>query len=130
MKKNIEFLYAYRDASNYRSTGRVVFRASKNLNLAEGRSRLQAAFGTDGTFMADQVRVPEVFLYSGGAADSDDHCLHEFLSIAETAEKENDPCGRSLAEFVTEVERVSGEGWLGFDPHDAHRPRRRFRFTV
>jgi hypothetical protein len=130
MKKNIEFVYAYRDASNYKSVGCVVFRPSENLSLQEGRARLQAALGTDGTFMADQVRVPEVFLYLEGAADPDGHCLHQFLSIAETPERENDRCGRSLAEFVTEVERASREGWLGFDPHNKAGPRKRFRFSI
>jgi hypothetical protein len=80
--------------------------------------------------MAEQVRVPEVFLYLEGAADSDDHCLHEFLSIAETLETENDRYGRSFAEFVTEVERASREGWLGFDPQDKAGRRKRFRFSI
>jgi len=130
MKKNIEFVYAYRDASNYKKMGSVVFMASDNLDLQEGCACLQAAFGTDATFMADQVRVPEVLLYLEGAADSDDHCLHEFLSIAETPETDDDRYGRSFAEFVTEVERASREGWLGFDPHNKTGPRKRFRFST
>ena len=130
MKDNAEFVYAYRDASNYKWWGGVVFRGSHMLSIEEARTRLQAALGRERTFIADQVRVPEVFPYLESGPTADDHCLHEFFSISVTQQPENDIHKRSLAEFVAEMEDAATEGWLGFVESSPGRRRVRFRFAI
>lgn len=79
---------------------------------------LKQAFLPVGLFMAHQISMPEAFLYSVGDPTSDDHCFHELDSVELTAEAQNDRHGRSIAEFVTEVNEASQSGWQAFDPQD------------
>jgi hypothetical protein len=106
----------YRDGANYKKWDSVVFSNPETVGLASITNRLQAAFLVDDTFVADQVRIPEVFLYSNGQIDQDDHCLHEFCSIEETLDTANDTHSRSILAFVLEVETVAKVGWCGFTP--------------
>jgi hypothetical protein len=59
---NIKFHYLYRDGSNYRKWGEVVFFDADDLPLGLITKRLQKLFLEDGLFIAHQVRIPEVFL--------------------------------------------------------------------
>lgn len=61
---NVQFLYMYRDASNYKKAGSVVFKNEwprLDLNFMDQFIR---GFLSDGNFfIASQVGVPEVFLW-------------------------------------------------------------------
>lgn len=108
---NTRFAYLYRDGSNYKQWGSVTFRGAPDASFLQ---RLSAAFDTDGFFIAHQVRLPELF-FAGDAPDGDDHCFHEVAEIRGTEEVPDDAFGRTIAKFVTEVERAAKDGWAAFD---------------
>ena len=112
----VKFSYLYRDAGNYKAWGEVVFGNPENIPLNELDARLRKPFEVDGLFVAHQVSIPEVFLYLSGELTDDDHCYHEFFSLELTDEKPNDHLGRSIKQFVEQVEEESNLGWTAFHP--------------
>jgi len=116
---NIEFGYLYRDGGNYKKFGKVVFSNSEQLNPEALEAELRRIFGEDELFIASQIRVPEIFLYSDGRLSFDDHCYHEFSSLRATDEISSDKHNRSIAEFLAEVTREEKRGWRVFDPNDS-----------
>lgn len=107
---NTLFNYRYCDASGYNSWSDVVFEGAFDDAVL---ARLRCAFESGEFFVANQVRVPELFFETSSI---DDHCLHTFgrLEITETAV--TDPHGRSIEQFVAEVESAATAGWRVFDP--------------
>jgi hypothetical protein len=116
---NIRFQYLYRDASNYKSWGDVIFSNAQCLAAKAIEKALRTAFLTDGLFIARQIRLPDLFLFKKYALTQDDHCFHEFYSVKATGEPVTDRFTRSVEEFVKEVEEESQRGWHTFDPLDA-----------
>jgi hypothetical protein len=129
-KRNIQFSYLYRDASNYKQWGHITFTNPQGLDACDLDRRLRFVM-IDSTFMADQVRIPNLFLFDTLPVNQDDHCLHEFDSIVIVDEQPNDRHERSILEFVQEVERVALQGWEGFVPGlDILFPTKRFKFLI
>jgi hypothetical protein len=116
---NVQFNYLYRDGGNYKKFGRVVFANPEGLNLEALEIELRQALWENDLFIAIQIRVPEVFVYSGDKLSFDDHCFHEFGSLLETEEIANDAHNRSSSEFLAEVTREGKHGWKVFDPYDS-----------
>ena len=116
---NVKFSYLYRDTGNFKKWADVVFSNPDGVALETTTKALEDAFLQDGLFIARQVRVPEVFLFSRGDATSDDHCFHEFSAAEASLEEPTDVCSRSIAQFIAEVKREGKRGWTTFDPHDA-----------
>ena len=81
----------------------------------------------DNTFIATQVRLPEVFLYND-TPGPDDHCLHEFHDLTRTAECPNDPHHRFIEELIIEFEAAAARGWIGFH-YDSRGRRKNFRLS-
>ena len=115
---NVKLHYLYRDGSNYKKWAETVFSNTDDLPTDVVMTALSEAFLEDGIFIAHQVRIPEVFLASEDQLTPDDHCFHEFDSVEATSDAPNDPCGRSIREFMTEVAREARHGWRAFDPQD------------
>jgi len=118
MTLNVRFTYVYRDGANYKNWNTVIFSNPERVSLASMKARLENAFLVDGMFVADQIHIPEVFLYPDWRIDQEDHCLHEFGSIEETPDAADDKDARSILSFVLEVETASRTGWYGFTPGD------------
>ncbi len=118
MGKNVRFNYLYRDAGNYKSYGSVVFKNPNNLLLAKIDSRLRKVFFQGEFFIAEQIGVPDVFLYLNDDISVDDHCFHEFESVEETTEAPTDPRGRSITGFIKKVEHEAQQGWHAYNPFD------------
>lgn len=115
-EKNTALIYLYRDAANYKEWGRVVFEGAVDDEL---RKRAEAAFESSEDFVADAVRVPELFPYLGDDEDFDeryDHGWHEFHEFELTDEPTTDEAGRSIGEFVAQVEEAASGGWKVSDP--------------
>jgi hypothetical protein len=129
-KRNIKFLYLYRDAGNYKQRGHIIFSNPQGLDAGNLDRLLRRAMMIDSTFMADQVRVPNVFLFDTLPINEDDHCLHEFDSLEIVDDHPNDQHERSIFEFVQEIQRVALQGWEGFVPGFALMPVQRFKFVV
>lgn len=115
---NIKFNYLYRDGSNYKSWGDVVFSNPESLIAKEVETRLINAFLPDKQFIAHQISVPEKFLFLTGKITSYDHCYHEFDSVEVCDEVSTDDLGRSISGFLREVEIASEQGWNAFDISD------------
>ncbi len=120
---NLRFTYLYRDGSNYKSWAEIVFSNPAHLDCAQIYKRLSNAFLEDGLFIADQIRVPEVFLSAQYGLSPDDHCYHEFDSVEPAASAPNDALCRTIEEFLSEVEREAHWGWKAFTYEDRF-PRR------
>ena len=110
---NVKFNYVYRDGSNYKNWADVTFRNPDNLGVESLTRTLQAAFD-DSLFIAHQVRLPEVFAFPDGIVDSDDHCYHEFCNVEITDDIPNDLFGRSIREFLAEVQSSCGKRVASF----------------
>ena len=128
--RSIKFVYLYRDASNYKQWGQVTFPNPEGIDANSLDRRLRRVMMIDSTFMASQVLVPDLFLFNTMLVNEDDHCLHEFDSLEIVNEPSNDGHGRSILEFVRQVERASRLGWEGFVPAPAVEPVRRFRVVL
>jgi hypothetical protein len=115
---NVKLHYLYRDGSNYKKWAEIVFFGADDLSIDSTTKALRDTLLPDGLFIAHQVRVPEVFLAAEDRLTSDDHCFHEFDSVVTTSESPNDPCGRSIREFMAEVAREAKRGWRAFYPQD------------
>jgi len=115
---NIRFTYLYRDGSNYKNWAAAVFSNPDGLTCEALKKKFAKAFLTDGLFIADQVRIPEVFLWNAQSIDSDDHCFHEFDAIENTNDPPDDQHGRSIREFADEVAANASQGWKAFEPSD------------
>lgn len=116
--QNVRFRYLYRDGNNFKNRAEIVFRDPDNVDLKRTKQTLERAFESDGLFIADQIRVPEVFLYDACQAYAEDHCFHEFCSLERTADHANDRFNRSVRQFLVEVRREAARGWAVFDPFD------------
>lgn len=123
---HVEFIYQYRDGGNYKNASRHYFPLEVpgdsdphdrlDLLVAEMREFLDAGR----FFIADQLRLPNQFLWSSGAHPIDpdiDHCWHEFVR-AKVTSRGRRPDDRSFGAFVTQVARAAEGGWNTFDPAD------------
>ena len=117
---NTRFNYLYRDAANYKEWGEVVFGGFVTDGLI---ARFTRALESGEFFIADQIRIPEVFPLTWPRYD-DDHCWHESAGFESTAANPDDPFARTLEHFVDEVEQVAIAGWRDFVPQERHLRRR------
>jgi hypothetical protein len=108
---NTRVEYLYRDGSNYKESGTVVFRGEWDASLGP---RLFAALDREEFFVAHQVRLPELF-FADRPLYADDHCWHEMGEATTTSAAADDLLGRTIEEFVAELERASTDGWAIFD---------------
>lgn len=131
---NIDFTYLYRDGSNNKNCGYLIFANPDNFTPAYIHQRLEAALDNEMYFIASQVDIPEVFLWDEEAdydpedestfpadlgagtyvVNEDDHGWHEFLEVQETTEAATDP--RTTAAFLTEMDNAKLQGWKEFTP--------------
>lgn len=118
---NVKFIYLYRDGGNYKKWAQVIFRNPDELSCDFISKTFREAFMQDGLFIASQVRVPDSFLYTLGEANSDDHCYHEFHGVEKCLGTPRDKHGRSIKQFLAEVQTQSKNGWTAFDPHESIR---------
>ena len=112
---NIKFNYLYRDGSNFKSWGEVIFSNPEQLTLGEIEPKLIDAFLPDKLFIASQISVPEKFLFAGGRFTKYDHCYHELECIEICQENPTDNLERSITDFLKDVEVASKHGWKAFD---------------
>ncbi len=116
---NIQFDYQYRDAGGSKACDSVIFANPDNLDMEAIKLRLERALWETEFFIADQIRIPELFLYSDGSiCETLDHCFHTFDGLETTSQSPTDTHNRSIGEFIQEVEYNGslGLGWCLFDP--------------
>lgn len=114
---NIQFNYQYRDAHGSKRCREVIFGNPDSLELEQIQLKLEQAFWETEFFIAQQIRIPEAFLYLDGSLDANiDHCFHHLDSLTITSCPPTDTYGRSIREFVEEVAHEASLGWKFFDP--------------
>jgi len=112
LHKNVRLNYLYRDASNYKKWGAVVFSNPDAWSPEKIEGDLTAYFQDQMYFIASQVDIPEVFLFINDYPFSeDDHFFHEYDSIEQTEEDVNDLRGRTIKEFVEQCKIVKRKSW-------------------
>jgi hypothetical protein len=110
-RSNICFAYMYRDASNYKQHGEVIFSNEQGLSLEDVEKQIRACLKDREYFIARQINVEERFfdiLYD------DDHPWHEFVSVTGTDDPAFDPNHerkRDITEFLAELEKARRAGW-------------------
>jgi len=112
---NVKFNYLYRDGSNYKSWGEVIFSNPDQLTLNGIESKLLDAFLSDKLFVTSQISIPEKFLFVSGKFTKFDHCYHEFDKVEISQEAPTDDLNRSITDFLKDVELASQHGWEAFD---------------
>ncbi len=112
---NIKFNYLYRDGSNYKSWGEVIFSNPENLDVKKVEEKLLDAFLPDKQFIASQISIPEKFLFADGDFTEHDHCYHEYDCIEISEEECTDALKRSIGDFLQDIEATSKQGWKAFD---------------
>jgi hypothetical protein len=113
--KTIKFSYLYRDGANFQNWGEIVFSNPENLKLEEVSKKLTEYFLPDKLFIASQIAIPEKFLFLDGKFTKHDHCYHEFDCVEYCDDSSTDVLGRSIFEFLCEVETKARQGWEAFD---------------
>ena len=105
---NTKFRYLYRDAGNNKSYESTVFKGAFAPSDVE---RLKRALESSMYFVAEQVGVPAAYLFMHGYEfDQEiDHWYHEFDDLELTQEQATD--GRTIEEFLEQVEREATKGW-------------------
>lgn len=113
---NVMFRYVYRDGSNWKAFGAVVFGGSQKMRLDLAERRIREACEEGCLFIAHQVDIPELFLWLVYDLYEDDHCWHEFLGLELTTAPVTDAKRRNLRQLVQEFTRASAAGWQTFEP--------------
>ena len=99
---NIRFSYLYRDASNYKLYGQVVFGNPENFALEEIRNRINAHLIDGEFFEAKKWSVPE--LKFENYLPEMDHNLCEFENIEDSLLEITD--NRAIEEFLRQIESI------------------------
>ena len=84
---NIKFSYLYRDSTNYKKHGSVVFPNPGNYGLSEIEELIRSKLIDELWFYANEWQVPDLFLES--FSPYDDPTWHEFESVEFTNDKVN-----------------------------------------
>lgn len=109
---NTKFNYLYRDASNYKNWGEVIFKGEYTPEMAV---ELTEYLDEGRYFIAHQVDIPEMFFDYGKDSIEDDHCWHEYGDMVLTEQEPTDP--RTIQQFIQQVKEESELGWEEFDNH-------------
>lgn len=120
--KNTIFSYMYRDGSNYKFHGEVVFEGLSD-DVVERKIRGAMSGFDNKDFIASQVDIPEVFPFPEryGYNEQDDHCWHEFFGLEPTQMDVTDEKHRSISSLAEEFEKIGPDGWKEFDVDPATR---------
>jgi len=109
---NVKLTYLYRDASNYKAWGEVIFDNPECLSLEEIEKSLVTCFLDEMSFVASQVDIPEIFLFHKYPFSADDHFFHEFFSVEYSNGQVTDSKDRSIKKFIGQCKLARRKGWL------------------
>jgi len=107
----IRFIYMYRDASNYKQHGEVIFSNETQLTIEEIEKKMRAFLNDGEFFIVRQIHLAERFF---DVLDDDDHPWHEFVNLAATDDPTFDPQPehkRDITEFLSDLEQAHCAGW-------------------
>ena len=93
----IRFNYLYRDYSNYKNYGSIMLGNPNCIDIMEIDGMIREKLIDGEFFNATKVGLPNLFFE---ISNSDDHDLHEFLSIELTNEED---CLLTIEEFILQL---------------------------
>ena len=108
---NICFVYMYRDASNYKQHGEVIFPNETQRTVEEVDAQIRSLLSDGLFFIAQQVKIEERFF---DVVSEDDHPWHEYVSVEATTDPTFDPVPeqkRDISKFLKELEQAHHTGW-------------------
>ena len=108
---NIRVAYLYRDASNYKQHGEVIFSNEKQFAVDEIEKQIRSFLSDGQFFITRQVHVEERFF---DVVSDDDHPWHELVMVEATSDPTFDPVPehkRDIAEFLADLEKAHRAGW-------------------
>lgn len=114
MTGNILLNYLYRDGSNYKRTGQVVFANPDGLKAEEIKSVLVPMLSDGEWFIAEDVDL-EALNPALQDWESEDHCWHELLELSATDKEPDDVLRRSIADFILVFENAAQQGWQHYN---------------
>lgn len=94
-RKNILFNYLYRDGSNYKDYGSIIFSNLNNIALNRVEAIVRENLIDGEYFYAKEWDLPDLFFEE---SNCDDHEFHEFVSVKITSERQN---SKSIEEFIS-----------------------------
>lgn len=116
---NIEFSYLYRDGSNCKRYGSVIFANPERLDCEEFAEQLAETMDENTYFIAGQVGIPEVFHWLTDYPVTElDHCWHESDSVVAT--ERDATTNETAAQLLQRFQGAAAQGWQEFGP--ASRP--------
>ena len=95
LKPNIIFNYLYRDGSNFKQFGSIIFTNQNNLSIEEINSILSSQLIDEEYFDHKKFGIPSLFFKNRNV---DDHNWHEYQNIEITDENPTDK--RTIEEFL------------------------------
>ena len=98
---NIKLNYLYRDGSNYKQFGYVVFSNPNKVEVKIIRAIINESLIDGEFFIADKWGMPSLFFEM---QNEDDHEWHEFESIEITNESPN--TALPIEDFISNLEKV------------------------
>jgi len=101
LSSNIKLSYLYRDASNYKLFGQVIFRNPENLSIEEINRKIHVCLIDGEFFDAKKWGIP-VLQFENYNKELD-HPWHEIEKIEATTAEITD--NRSIAEFLRELQQ-------------------------
>lgn len=95
---NVKFEYLYRDASNYKNWGDVIFSNKSEMKIEDIEVQIKNNLIDNQFFIAEHLDIP--VLYFEKYDFEVDHNWHEFYAISTTRHIENDPRKRDIINII------------------------------
>ena len=114
----VQFEYQYRDADNYKKSRLLQFKNELDRSIKFIDQEIRKTLLDGIWFVADQVQLPELFLYEESKVTVADHCLHELVVVqAFIGEAKPEEIAGSIDCLIARFVEAENRGWVLFDPN-------------
>lgn len=107
---NVQFEYRYRDLGNFKRYGSVVFGNRNDLPTDNINRLLLELTGSDETFVASRLGIPEMFFPDFPYSPSLDWEMHEYCGVSQTDLPINDAQGRDIMDLLSQMRAITEGG--------------------
>jgi len=114
MTNLVRFTYQYRDKSNWKNLADLICINPNNHEVAEIKRAIKATLIDELWFIANQVGLPELFLFNNEPVADDDHCFHELLCVDEVVDSMESE--EQVDDLISRFEEANKTGWKEFAP--------------
>jgi hypothetical protein len=107
MLRNIKFIYLYRDSSNFKDWGEVVFFNEKEMDIDSISKDIIRHLDSGVFFVAEKISIPPLDLYKEECPSWCNIWFHEYSDIEFTEERPTDTQNRDFSVFLKELKSSS-----------------------